>query len=444
MDNVGLTSFHFNSQRVNEGIGEMTQAKNEMNDYVNSLFEYTRLIRKNSLFEYCTALDQMLNELLVRAQGIAYGEALLDIYKNSSVAEQKNVEEEYERVSGQYSLNDINFVSVLSMLNNLKRAALEINFSNGQVFDSYTSKIGLNILNNSLVTMISSADNVNSNLMSLKDARLKTRQVRWDALTEISKKFAVSQELPSQIVSPTLDIIPEVVPIVPAVIDNSDEENEEKEEKKSEEEKEDTNIDDKKTEEEKVIPDNDDNKDTEKEDKNINIDIKPIKPFDNNDLINTDKSNNPSWNNTDWNNSSVHANSSEFTIPEENSSIETAETVPGVEEQTGEENLEPITINTTTVASQNKKSSGINLGPVLAGVGAATAVGVGTKVYLDNKKNNDNDEEQNEDEYEEFFEETDENKDNISAEEWQDPSENILIDDDDENFEVTLDDLGEI
>lgn len=430
MENVELTSFHFNSQRVNEGIGEMTQAKNEMNDYVNSVFEYTRLIRKNSLFEYCTALDQMLNELLVRAQGIAYGEALLDIYKNSSTTVQKTVAEEYERVSGQYSLNDINFVSVLSMLNNLKRAALEINFSNGQVFDSYTSKIELNILNNNLVTMISSADNVNSNLMSLKDARLKTRQVRWDALTDASKKFATTEELPSQIVSPALDTIA-AVPIVPAVIALEDEE------------KEDANKDDKKSEEKIVIPDNNNDNKDEKENKNINIDIKPIKPFDNNDFINTDKSNNTSWNNTGWNNSSVHANSSEFVMPEENNSIETTEIVPVIEEQTGGEDLEPITINTTTAVSQNKKSSGVNLGPVFAGAAAATAVGVGAKVYLDNRKNNDNGEEQAEDEYEVDFEEVDENKDNIAAEEWQDPSENMLTDDD-ESFEVTLDDLGEI
>lgn len=27
MENTGLSSFHFNSQRVNEGIGEMTHAK---------------------------------------------------------------------------------------------------------------------------------------------------------------------------------------------------------------------------------------------------------------------------------------------------------------------------------------------------------------------------------------------------------------------------------
>lgn len=443
MENVELTSFHFNSQRVNEGIGEMTQAKNEMNDYVNSVFEYTRLIRKNSLFEYCTALDQMLNELLVRAQGIAYGEALLDIYKNSSATAKKAAKEDYERVSGQYSLNDINFVSVLSMLNNLKRAALEINFSNGQVFDSYTSKIGLNILNNSLVTMISSANNVNSNLMSLKDARLKTRQVRWDALTDASKKFATTEELPSQIVSPALDTIA-AVPIVPAVIALEDEEKEDanKDDKKSEE-KEDANKDDKKSEEKIVIPDNNNDNKDEKENKNINIDIEPIKPFDNNDFINTDKSNNTSWNNTVWNNSSVHANSSEFVMPEENNSIETPEIVPVIEEQTGGEDLEPITINTTTAVSQNKKSSGINLGPVFAGAAAATAVGVGAKVYLDNRKNNDNGEEQTEDEYEEDFEEVDENKDNIAAEEWQDPSENMLIDDD-ESFEVTLDDLGEI
>ena len=104
---------------------------------------------------------------------------------------------------------------------------------------------------------------------------------------------------------------------------------------------------------------------------------------------------------------------------------------------------EPITINTTPVVEQTKKS-GINIGPVLAGVGAATAVGIGAKVYLDNKKNNDNDEESiDEDLFSESQEDEEEqNTDEISAENWQ--GDDDITTDDDENFEVTLNDLGEI
>ena len=37
MNNSAFTSFHFNLRKVNEGIGEMTLSKNEMDDYVNDI-----------------------------------------------------------------------------------------------------------------------------------------------------------------------------------------------------------------------------------------------------------------------------------------------------------------------------------------------------------------------------------------------------------------------
>lgn len=431
MENISLSSFHFNSQRVNEGIGEMTQAKNEMTDYVNSIFESTRLIRRNSLFEYCTALDQMLNELLVRAQGIASGDTLLDTYKNGTNTSLKisdSTKEEYNRVSSQYSLSDINFVSILGMLNNLKSVASEINFSNVLVFDNYTSKLNQSILNDNLTRMISSANNVNDNLMSLKDARIATQKARWDALTELSSKFATSNQETNPITPSKVMAIP-IAPVI------------------SKEEEEKPNINDqkdnKKENDSKITP-VDRDKEPKKEEPTIIINPKDDKE-DKNDSSEVVVPINPTRENSTLPTKSYPKNSGQIPLNE----IEIPE-IPNSEEpiildsdEPSQIETEPITINTTPAVEQTKKS-GINIVPVVAGVGAATAVGVGAKVYLDNKKNNDNDEESTD---EELFEELPEDEENqntdvISAESWQ--GDETMQTEDDENFEVTLDDLGEI
>ena len=425
MENTGLSSFHFNSQRVNEGIGEMTHAKNEMTDYVNSIFESTRLIRRNSLFEYCTALDQMLNELLVRTQGIAYGDALIDTYKTSETETLKisdSTKREYNRVSSQYSLSDINFISVLRMLNRLKNVALEINFSSGRVFDSNASKISQSLLSDNLTRMISSANNVNNNLMSLKDARIATQKARWDALTELNSKYVDLNQKTNQKTTPSVMEIP----IIP-VTSNEKEEKEKPSEKDNNEKKED----------EKVTPIDKDKK-PEKEEQTVVTNPKN----DNNEVvipINPTREN-PALPNKSHNGQSGQTSANEIEIPETPTLEEPIMLEP---EEPSLLEPEPITINTTPVVEQTKKSD-INIGPVLAGVGAATAVGIGAKVYLDNKKNNDNDEESiDEDLFSESQEDEEEqNTDEISAENWQ--GDDDITTDDDENFEVTLNDLGEI
>ena len=431
MENTGLSSFHFNSQRVNEGIGEMTQAKNEMTDYVNSIFESTRLIRRNSLFEYCTALDQMLNELLVRTQGIAYGDALIDTYKTSETETLKisdSTKREYNRVSSQYSLSDINFISVLGMLNNLKNVASEINFSSGRVFDSNASKISQSLLSDNLTRMISSANNVNNNLMSLKDARIATQKARWDALTELNSKYVDSNQKTNQKTSPSVMAIP----IIP-VTSNEEEEKEKPSGKDNNEKKEDekvTPIDkDKKPEKEEqtVVTNPKDDKEDKKDNNEVVIPINPTRE-------------NPALPDRSYLKNSGKIPSNEIEIPETANSEEPIILEP---EEPSSIETEPITINTTPAVEQTKKS-GINIGPVLAGVGAATAVGVGAKVYLDNKKNNDNDEDSiDEDLFSESQEDEEEqNTDEISAENWQ--GDDDITTDDDENFEVTLNDVGEI
>ena len=432
MENSGLSSFHFNLPRVNEGIGEMTQAKNEMTDYVNSISENTRLIRKNSLFEYCTALDQMLKEFMVRAQGIAYGDTLVDvynsdIYKNSaSIKEKKS---EYERVSSQYLLSDINFTSILAMLNNLKNAAIEINFSsNIQFFDSNISKINQGLLNERLTKMVSSANNVNNTLMSLKEGRIATQKARWDALTELNSKYVDSNQKTNQKTTPSVMAIP-----IKPVTSIEEEEKEKPSEKDNNEKKEDekvTPIDkDKKPEKEEqtVVTNPKDDKEDKKDNNEVVIPINPMRE-------------NPTLPDRSYLKSSGQIPSNEIEIPEIANSEEPIILEP---EEPSSIETEPITINTTPAVEQTKKS-GINIGPVLAGVGAATAIGVGAKVYLDNKKNNDNDEDSiDEDLFSESQEDEEEqNTDEISAENWQ--GDDDITTDDDENFEVTLNDLGEI
>lgn len=446
MENTGLSSFHFNSQRVNEGIGELTQAKNEMTDYVNSIFESTRLIRRNSLFEYCTALDQMLNELLVRAQGIASGDTLLDTYKTGTSASLKisdSTKEEYNRVSSQYSLSDINFVSILGMLNNLKSVASEINFSNVLVFDNYTSKLNQSLLNDNLTRMISSANNVNANLMSLKDARIATQKARWDALTELNSKFVTSNQETNPITpSPVI-----AIPITPVI--SKDEEEQEK--PNTTDNKNNQKENDQKEADSKVTPaDEDKDKDKDKEPKKEEPTIIINPKDDKEDKADNDNSEvvipinptreNPTLPNKSYPKSSGQIPSNEIEIPEIPNSEEPIILDP---EEPSPIETEPITINTTPAVEKTKKS-GINIGPILAGVGAATAVGVGTKVYLDNKKNNDNDEEATDEElFDEFSDdEKERNTDDISAENWQGDEE--MSTEDDEDFEVTLEDLGEI
>ena len=444
MENSGLSSFHFNLPRVNEGIGEMTQAKNEMTDYVNSISDNTRLIRKNSLFEYCTALDQMLKEFMVRAQGIAYGDTLVDVY-NSDIKNTASIKEkksEYERISSQYLLSDINFTSILAMLNNLKNAAIEINFSsNIQFFDSNISKINQVLLNERLTKIVSSANNVNNTLMSLKEGRIATQKARWDTLTELSGRFVATDVSDNETKTPT----PSVVPITPVIVPKEDtkepetvikkeEDNKDKEEKNPEN----TPKDDKKKEEEKptIITNPVDDKDDKE-----NIPTIPINPADNSSLKIPDKS---------YTGSNNKIPSNEMEMPEQTNNSNEEPTIlepenPEIEEPTIEGTTEPITINATPAVTETKKQSGLNLGTVLAGVGAAAAAGIGAKVYLDNKKNNDTGEETTDEEMlgESIDNEIEPNADGITAEVWQD-EEPMPIIEDENGTNSDLNEFGEM
>ena len=118
------------------------------------------------------------------------------------------------------------------MLNSLKNVALEINFSSGLVFDSNASKISQSLLSDNLTRMISSANNVNNNLMSLKDARIATQKARWDALTELNSKYVdLNQKTNQKTTSSVMEI-----PIIP-VTSNEKEEKEKPSEKDNNEKK---------------------------------------------------------------------------------------------------------------------------------------------------------------------------------------------------------------
>ena len=285
--------------------------------------------------------------------------------------------------------------------------------------------------------MISSANNVNDNLMSLKEARIATQKARWDALTELSSKFVASNQETNPITpSPVI-----AIPITPVI--SKDEEEQEK--PNTTDNKNNQKENDQKEDDPKVTPaDEDKDKGPKKGEPTLLINPKDDKDdkVDNSEVvipINPTREN-PTLPNKSYPKSSGQIPSNEIEIPEIPNSEEPIILDP---EEPSPIETEPITINTTPAVEKTKKS-GINIGPVLAGVGAATAVGVGAKVYLDNKKNNDNDEETTDEElFDEFAEgEEEQNTDDISAENWQGDEDTPT--EDDENFEVTLDDLGEI
>ena len=110
-----------------------------------------------------------------------------------------------------------------------------------------------------------------------------------------------------------------------------------------------------------------------------------------------------------------------------------------------EESIYTIPSNLSGVKENNKKtSSGSGVLPILGGLGAAAAVGVGAKMYLDNKKNNENgDDEDYSEENDEDFNFSENN--DLLADEWngedtefnyEDPSGSNIVEPDD--------DLGEM
>lgn len=152
---------------------------------------------------------------------------------------------------------------------------------------------------------------------------------------------------------------------------------------------------------------------------------------------------NNSGNNNNWSSGSTSNNETELNPElEPELPIEEPE-LP--EDPIEEESVYTIPSNLSGVKENNKKtSSGSGVLPVLGGLGAAAAVGVGAKMYLDNKKNNENgdDEDYSEGNDEDFN--FSENND-LLADEWngedtefnyEDPSGSNIVEPDD--------DLGEM
>ena len=147
---------------------------------------------------------------------------------------------------------------------------------------------------------------------------------------------------------------------------------------------------------------------------------------------------NNSGNNNNWNSGSTENNETELN-PELNPELEPElpiEEPELPEDPIEEESIYTIPSNLSGVKENNKKtSSGSGVLPILGGLGAAAAVGVGAKMYLDNKKNNENGDD------EDYSEENDD----LLADEWngedtefnyEDPSGNNIAEPDD--------DLGEM
>ena len=102
------------------------------------------------------------------------------------------------------------------------------------------------------------------------------------------------------------------------------------------------------------------------------------------------------------------------------------------------EDIYTIPTDLSGVTSTKKHSSGGGSGviPILGGLGAAAAVGVGAKIYMDNKKNNDNDEDSSEsDDNTEDLNETSNENDGILADEWNEDDSNFEFDDSEPNMD---------
>ncbi len=117
-----------------------------------------------------------------------------------------------------------------------------------------------------------------------------------------------------------------------------------------------------------------------------------------------------------------------------------------IDEPGEEESVYTIPSNLSGVKQTKKSSSGSSVLPVLGGLGAAAAVGVGAKMYLDNKKNNENG-----DDDEEYDESDDENfntsgNDDLLADEWngEDTEFNYEEPSGDNSVGTDDDDLGEM
>lgn len=96
----------------------------------------------------------------------------------------------------------------------------------------------------------------------------------------------------------------------------------------------------------------------------------------------------------------------------------------------------PTDLSGVTSTKKHSSGGGSSVIPILGGLGAAAAVGVGAKIYMDNKKNNDNDEDSSEsDDNTEDLNETSNENDGILADEWNEDDSNFEFDDSEPNMD---------
>ncbi len=231
----------------------------------------------------------------------------------------------------------------------------------------------------------------------------------------------------------------------------------------------DDKVDDNKTDESKTDENINKNEDTNNNEGKDDITPTPNPDIDNNSNSNTNTNNNNNGSSNQGSSGTSHGgtssnssyNSSGTSSWNSNSTTgtdveETTELEPEIpieeeiepSEEIEEESVYTIPSNLSGVTETKKKNSGTGVLPVLGGLGAAAAVGVGAKMYLDNKKNNDNGDDGDEEEYVDDDEEfnTSEN-DDLLADEWNgEDTELNPYDNSSERDYITPDDedLGEM
>lgn len=458
---------NYHKEIVDSGLSELGAKKNEFQELAETVYNITNLIMNSSdLFsKIATPYGMCLKELSYRLQVIAFGfeesNKVIDSYNCG--AETKNGQSicynvfkdvNHKNVRDLYDLADINFPKAILLCDELKN-----------VNEEYTSVDGLDedFLKRKFGEFKKAIDEAikNPNIETYENSIKNTQEARWGAMADY---FAAKEK--------------ETDPVVPNGGENTKNPdkgqftpaNNTKEETKADTTatsktdtgkkdttKTDTSKSDIKPSTDKTEPSKDtDTKtpDTKEPDKTIENKPQPDSPTtitDNKGSSGVSHGTSSSSSNSNGNgnytftNSGISASQDEpiESLTDESPTEGSNTTLP-----VDEEDVYTIPTDLSGVTSKTKNSSGgSGVLPVIGGLGAAAAVGVGAKIYMDNKKNNDNGEDS--DETDEIsntddWTETTDGNDGILADEWNEDDSNFEFEDSETDSDDEESGFGEI
>lgn len=411
---------------VDSGKESLNTAGKEMSQLADSIYAKTkRIVNMDCFFKYAPVEKMELEELCYRAL------ALVDGIIETKTQRQVKANLKDARISdikASYLLDKINFENVKNEISALESHINEYNNGTNTSIEYFEEFKQRNI------TDLTNSLNENE-LLSQREIIINTQNVRGEALAA----YYAAKKTP-----------PPDTPVPPG--GNGDSGNTDVDNSQTVEE---TNTNTETTDTGKTDTDkSDDNsssdkgkteptKDTDTKDSDTTFENKP-KP-DNPPIISDNKgssgvshgglsSNNGNGNYT-FTNSGISASQDEpiEILTDEKPEDDQITSLPD-----DNEDIYTIPTDLSGVTSTKKHSSGGGSGviPILGGLGAAAAVGVGAKIYMDNKKNNDNDEDSSEsDDNTEDWNETSNENDGILADEWNEDDSNFEFDDSEPNMD---------